>query len=142
MHSEEIRERGRLALNTVLTSSKNIRILENAIALQAKDEYQYDDIIMQVAQDIRDDHHSLKSILESIKNGQVDWKHSCHSQRLAKLNEHDDYLKNPFEIAEGALTCPKCKCANVHSYSQQTRSGDESTTVFAWCMRCKYKWVS
>ena len=137
-----MRERGRKALGTVLASSKNISIVENAIAKQTDDESEYEDLVVQVAQDIREGNLPLKSILVHIKEGRTGWDHVCHEERAAKLKEHDDYLKNPFEIAEGALTCPKCKCDNVHSYGMQTRGGDESTTVFAWCMRCKNRWVS
>lgn len=142
MVDTELRIRGREAISTALTNKKNISVLENAIFSQTTDEQIYIRTILQATQDIRDKNVSLKQLLTSIKEGKIGWNHPCHKIRKNKLQEHDDYLNNPFEIEEGALDCPKCKSGSVHSYSQQTRSGDESTTVFAWCMKCNYKWVS
>jgi DNA-directed RNA polymerase subunit M/transcription elongation factor TFIIS len=36
--------------------------------------------------------------------------------------------------------CGKCKSKNCHYYEQQTRSADESTTVFVTCLDCNGKW--
>jgi len=42
-----------------------------------------------------------------------------------------------FEVAEGDLTCPKCKSKKVIRKEMQTRSADESATVFCECFDCK-----
>jgi len=54
--------------------------------------------------------------------------------------EEISYLENPPQVEEGAITC-KCGSSRVYSFSKQTRSGDESTTVFAMCCACNSKWV-
>ena len=42
-----------------------------------------------------------------------------------------------FEVAEGDLTCPKCKSKKIIRKEMQTRSADESATVFCECFDCK-----
>jgi DNA-directed RNA polymerase subunit M/transcription elongation factor TFIIS len=57
-----------------------------------------------------------------------------------KLDEIDDFLVNPFEVDEGVLDCHKCGSNKTFSYTKQTRGGDESTTVFVVCSKCKSRW--
>ncbi len=42
-----------------------------------------------------------------------------------------------FDVAEGDLTCPKCKSKKIIRKEMQTRSADESATVFCECFDCK-----
>ena len=42
-----------------------------------------------------------------------------------------------FDVAEGDLTCPKCKSRKIIRKEMQTRSADESATVFCECFDCK-----
>ena len=42
-----------------------------------------------------------------------------------------------FNVAEGDLTCPKCKSKRIIRKEMQTRSADESATVFCECFNCK-----
>tara|TARA_A100001015_G_scaffold221287_1_gene248996 strand:+ start:754 stop:1167 length:414 start_codon:yes stop_codon:yes gene_type:complete len=58
-----------------------------------------------------------------------------------KVEEHDLFLVKPFEVEEGVLECGKCGSNKTLSYTKQTRSGDESTTVFAVCYDCHNKWM-
>lgn len=42
-----------------------------------------------------------------------------------------------YDVAEGDLTCPKCKSKKIIRKEMQTRSADESATVFCECFDCK-----
>lgn len=43
-------------------------------------------------------------------------------------------------VAEGELQCPKCKSKRIHRQELQTRSADESATVFCCCSICGKRW--
>ena len=57
-----------------------------------------------------------------------------------KIKEEESFIITPFEIEEGVLECGKCGSKKTYSYTKQTRSGDESTTVFAVCYKCSRSW--
>ena len=52
--------------------------------------------------------------------------------------------KNKFEVnlasATDTFTCRKCKGNKTTFYTQQTRSCDESTTIFVQCVTCNARW--
>ena len=56
------------------------------------------------------------------------------------IEEQDKFIIKPFEVEEGVLECYKCGSNKTYSYTKQTRSGDEATTVFAVCTQCGDKW--
>jgi DNA-directed RNA polymerase subunit M/transcription elongation factor TFIIS len=84
---------------------------------------------------------NLKEMLNNLKTGIVGWKHPVFNDIRTKIEEHDEFIMNPFEVEEGALTCAKCGCNKTYSYSKQTRSADEPMSTFAQCLNCKAKWV-
>ena len=43
-------------------------------------------------------------------------------------------------MVEGSLQCPKCKGRKIHRIEKQTRSADESATVFCYCSECGKRW--
>ena len=43
-------------------------------------------------------------------------------------------------VAQGDLQCGKCKSRRVHRVEMQTRSADESATVFCQCADCGSRW--
>ena len=43
-------------------------------------------------------------------------------------------------MVEGTITCPKCKSKKIHRVEKQTRSADESATVFCYCSDCGKRW--
>lgn len=55
--------------------------------------------------------------------------------------EFNKFIITPIEVVEGILQCLKCKSNKIFSFSKQTRSGDEPTSVFAKCSNCHHKWV-
>lgn len=64
----------------------------------------------------------------------------CFEKYKKEENEYLDFLQCP-EVEEGMYECSKCKCKKIFTMSKQTRSGDEATTVFARCSKCKYSWI-
>lgn len=52
--------------------------------------------------------------------------------------------KQKFEVnmdsATDTFTCRKCKGNKTTFYTQQTRSCDESTTIFVQCVNCNARW--
>lgn len=143
-HAEEIREKGKQALKTVLKHEQNVRIFENHINKIAKkhDDYEttYRKIIYQTVGDIIK-HVHIKIILENIKKEMVAWKHPTFKQVSERIEEHDDFIMNPFEVEEGVTECRKCGSKRVFTYSKQVRSSDEPMTTFAKCVKCKSNWT-
>ena len=43
-------------------------------------------------------------------------------------------------VAEGDLQCGKCHSKRIHRIEKQTRSADESATVFCCCSECGNRW--
>ncbi len=56
-----------------------------------------------------------------------------------RINEQDNFLTNPVEVEEGVFQCV-CGCKKTFSYQKQTRSSDESITVFVTCSKCGRRW--
>jgi DNA-directed RNA polymerase subunit M/transcription elongation factor TFIIS len=135
------RNTGKEALSTVLNNKKNIEIIENNVFKVSVDEETYNQNLYQVIGDIITG-MTLKSILENIKSNKIGWKHSCFEEVENRMKEQDDFIVNPFTVSEGVLKCNKCNSERVFSYTKQTRSGDEATSVFSQCVNCKAKWVS
>jgi len=54
---------------------------------------------------------------------------------LEPLEEHSATV-----VAEGDLQCGACKSKRIHRVERQTRSADESATVFCLCAACGKRW--
>lgn len=70
----------------------------------------------------------------------------CHVvRRVMKGNTVSDALRSKqvrnaertYEVAEGETTCPRCGSRRIIKNELQTRSADESKTVFCECSVCK-----
>ena len=63
-------------------------------------------------------------------------------EKLIEIKSKRD--KNKFEVNMAAstdtFTCRKCKGNKCTYYTQQTRSADESTTIFVQCCYCNARW--
>jgi DNA-directed RNA polymerase subunit M/transcription elongation factor TFIIS len=137
-------------LSTVLKSENNVKIIEKYVNLNIINKFQnqneekyieeYNALIYEIVGDIVSG-VNLKEMLNNIKTGIVGWKHPIFNDIRMKIEEHDEFIMNPFEVEEGALTCAKCGCNKTYSYSKQTRSADEPMSTFAQCLNCKAKWV-
>jgi DNA-directed RNA polymerase subunit M/transcription elongation factor TFIIS len=133
------RENGISALQTVLSSEKNIGILDKNIFLKSTDEESYKRIIFQTIGDIINN-VKLADILKNIKNGDVGWVHPTFITSATQITEQDDFIEHPFEVEEGVIEC-KCGSKRVFSYSKQVRSADEPMSTFAHCVKCNKKWT-
>lgn len=147
--SMDIRETGKKALGTVLNQQQNIKTFEKYLHKYTekevkKGEKEYDEIYKNALYQIIGDiikGGDIKVMLKNVKKKRVGWCHPCFEEVKQKIEEHDDFIINPFEIVEGIAEC-KCGSKKVYTYSKQVRGGDESTTVFCFCARCPEKWTT
>ena len=139
---KEIRETGINALRTVLKQEKNISIIENYIHKISKKlkEYEktYKQILYQTVGDVIKC-VNLKLIVNNIKKKKIGWNHPIFTTIKHRIEEHDDFIINPFEVVEGVTIC-NCGSNRVFTYQAQVRSCDEPMTTFAKCVSCKNKW--
>lgn len=137
MDIEILREKGLNALRTVLNREQNITIIEKNIFLKGIDDYELN--IYQTIKDIKDE-VKLNTLLDNIKKNKIKWKHDSLKDYIFEEDEQNNFIIQPFEVYEGALTC-KCGSKRVYSYQKQSRSADEPMSTYATCMACKSKWV-
>lgn len=150
MTTEELRESGIKALGTVLKQEKNIKIIEKYIHKNAENaensdnsesyENIYRKIIYQSIGDILKG-INLKDMIKNIKKDMVDWQHPTFKNIKNRIEEHDEFIINPFEVEEGVTTCKKCGSGRVFTYQKQCRGSDEPMSTFAKCVKCKEKWT-
>ena len=145
------REDGKTALRTVLKQEQNINIVEKHIYnISSKDkeyiEETYKNNIYQIIGDLLQK-NNLKDLINSIKIGELGWKHSAFKEMQNMLAEQNDFIENPFAVEEGVLECKArdkngklCGSKRVFSYQRQVRSADEPMTTFASCCQCGTKW--
>jgi DNA-directed RNA polymerase subunit M/transcription elongation factor TFIIS len=142
------REQAMIVLSHVIEKEQNIKIMEKCIYEKSnKNPEKYNDILYQTIGDLLNK-KKLSDVLSSIKSNKTGWNHCDFQEFQDQLNEQDDFIENPFEVAEGVLECKKvlkngkvCGSKRVFSYSKQTRSADEPMTTFATCCACGTKWT-
>jgi hypothetical protein len=91
-----------------------------------------------------DDDESIRYLLyETLFGADVSnvWQLTNFERFSIEAKEYDKYIISPHEVQEGVLQCRKCHCRKIFSFSRQVRSGDEPTTVFASCTKCRHHWV-
>ena len=138
---DSCRINGKRALSTIFSKQKNIEVLEKYIFESLKipdDESEYNGKMYEIMEFYTGD--NVKKTLEFIKTDKFDYGHETFDIIRKKEREHDDFLIKPFEVSEGVLECSKCGSKQTISTSKQTRAGDESTTVFAMCVKCNSTW--
>lgn len=130
---------GKKILGTVLKNPKNIEMFDkyisekvgNAPEMYAWCSYQIAGLLMTM---------EMKKVLGEVKEGKIGWDSSTYKEVAENLNEYDQYLKNPFEVAEGVSECKKCGSKKTWSIQKQTRSSDEPMTTFTRCVQCGHQW--
>jgi len=133
------REIGIKCLESVLKNANNIKIIENIVFIVSQAcEDSYKRIIYQTVGDVLSK-KPIKDLIADLKKLNNGWKHHSFGQSMVQLDEQDDFLEHPFEVAEGIFEC-KCGSTRVFSYSKQTRSADEPMTTYAECVECGQKW--
>ena len=68
----------------------------------------------------------------------VKWKELINSKMKRDKNKFETNL----EAATDTFTCRKCKGNKCSYYLLQTRSSDESTTIYVTCIECGNRWKS
>ena len=96
----------------------------------------YNDIIIEICIQ----KGTVREMWERILKIKIDWGHETFVSFQKKIEEYDLFLEKPFEIEDGVIECGKCGSKQTYSYTKQTRSGDEATTVFSVCAKCNAKW--
>ena len=86
--------------------------------------------------------HNISQLREEILDGKDSYESEIYKEYNDKKFSRYYMLENPEEekIEEGVFTCSKCSCKRISIRTQQTRGGDESTTVFYTCVKCKNHW--
>lgn len=133
------RQLGVQVLSKYISSEKNVRLLEKKVNEISDNQSDYKKLLLELVKHKRDG-MSSKDILKLLKSKKVLEYGSAYEEYRMKLKEHDGFLIKPFEVDEGVLECGKCCSNKTISYTKQTRSGDESTSVFALCYNCNNKW--
>lgn len=130
---------GKQVLGKYIQNQNNMVKIEKKINTISNNQDEYKSIILEVINNKRDG-NSSKHIMEMLKQGIYLDNREEYVEFRAKIEEHDGFLIKPFEVDEGVLECGKCGSNKTISYTKQTRSGDESTSVFALCYQCNNKW--
>lgn len=130
---------GKQVLSNYIKSSKNVNVIENKINKVTCNQDEYKSLILEIVNAKRNG-SSSKYIMDILKQGYFLDNRKEYVEFRAKIEEHDGFLVKPFEVEEGVLECGKCGSNKTISYTKQTRSGDESTSVFALCYECNNKW--
>lgn len=146
----EMREKGTMALATVLKQEQNIRIIEKYIHKKAKKftkkvdppqvyNIQYTKFLFQTVGDIIKG-IDIKKIVRNINKSMIGWDHPDYDDIKHRIEESDEFIINPFEVEEGVTECG-CGSKRVFTYSKQVRSCDEPMSTFAKCVKCKKQWT-
>ena len=133
------RQLGVQVLSKYISSEKNVKLLEKKVNEISDNQSDYRKLLLELVKHKRDG-MSSKDILKLLKSKKVLEYGSAYEEYRMKLKEHDGFLIKPFEVDEGVLECGKCGSNKTISYTKQTRSGDESTSVFGLCYNCNNKW--
>jgi DNA-directed RNA polymerase subunit M/transcription elongation factor TFIIS len=131
---------GTKVLSTIMTKPKNVQIFLKYIDKLSKTDEDFVKNLYQISGDVISKELPLTELIKEVKNRNIGWKHRIYNDIKSKLDEHDDFIINPFEIIESVIECRKCGSKKTFSYSKQCRSSDESATLFVTCAVCHNKW--
>lgn len=143
----ELRQTGKTSLAKFTTKVK-AKQLEDALHLITKgDEDAYKTALYQLLFDLQEKKKPA-TLLAEIKKKETLWNHPDFAEMVHKLAERNNFLENPFEVAEGMFECKAidkatgtvCGSRRVYSYSRQQRSADEGMTTFCQCCDCNASW--
>lgn len=143
---ESYRIKGLNVLSNVISKNKNVNIIERKIyefsivSSTCTDIIRYyNDTLVEVYMKLKQN-KNLIEIFRTLSEQQMDWNDVKFNDCKKKIEEYDMFIEKPFEIEDGVIECNKCGSKQTYSYTKQTRSGDEATTVFSVCARCNAKW--
>jgi len=143
---ETYRANGLQTLSNVINKNKNVNIIERKIyefiliSNQTDLIQYYNEIVMDIYIKLKQGTHTVKQIFNDLTYSTIDWGDEKYNTFKKKIEEYDLFLEKPFEIEDGVIQCNRCGSKQTYSYTKQTRSGDEATTVFSICSKCNAKW--
>jgi DNA-directed RNA polymerase subunit M/transcription elongation factor TFIIS len=130
---------GSEVLSKYIKNLNNVQKIEKKVDKITNNQEEYKSLILEVVNNRRTG-FSCKTVMDMLKLGNYLDNRKEYVEFREKIEEHDGFLVKPFEVDEGVLECGKCGSNKTISYTKQTRSGDESTSVFALCYHCNNKW--
>jgi DNA-directed RNA polymerase subunit M/transcription elongation factor TFIIS len=133
------RSLGKEVLSKYIKNERNVHKIEQKINDVSNNQDEYKNILLEIVNNRRGGLNS-KVVMELLRNGNFLENRDEYKEFRNKIEEHDKFLIKPFEVDEGVLECGKCGSNKTISYTKQTRSGDEATSVFALCYECNNKW--
>jgi len=83
--------------------------------------------------------NTIKSCYKKLLDGKYCYGAPVFDEFELLQKEQDEFVTMPAEVEEGVLEC-KCGSKKTISFTLQTRSGDEATSVWARCVSCGTKW--
>lgn len=135
-------------LSSVIDSEKNRKLfckqIHSSIKNLSSDDEQREKLCLwatyQIVGLMLENKEEMKTYFSDVKNGKICWESKIYDGPRSRLEEHDDYIVNPFEVVDGVLECPKCHSTKTYSIQKQTRSSDEPMTTFSKCAKCGHNW--
>ena len=121
-------------LSSVCNSKKTRKLTELCENMDTDDVYQIYGMLLK-------DTSEKKDTFYQVKKGRIGWNSPIYDKVREQIQEQENYLINPIEVAEGVSTCPKCQSNKTFSVQKQVRSSDEPMTTFLRCVRCSYTWT-
>ena len=115
---------------------KNVDIFSKHIA-RVDDEF-LEQILYELCVDLSAK-KSIKECYKKLVGSQYAYGEKAFEKFRISQQEQDDFVTSPAEVEEGVLEC-KCGSKRTISFTLQTRSGDEGTSVWARCVECGNKW--
>ena len=114
----------------------------------AHTEEQYADEILRAAYNLKENSSSGRDVPflpdEALLEGTM--AGSLRDERNAREKRFQNMLQEKYEALndrtfEAIVRCRRCGSGDVNVDEKQTRSADESATVFCVCVQCKNRWV-
>lgn len=136
----DYRNKGKLALNTIIDDIEKTNTLESILFNQSLTTDEYNIFILESMRTLRV--NGYENLIDDIEKNNFMYQNDRFDSIREKISEYDKFIIKPFEVDEGVLTCHKCNSNKTFSYTKQTRSGDEATTVFAVCTNCNARWTT
>ena len=136
-------------LSNYIKDDKTVKDIENDIYSETGDNkvILYKEYIYQIIGDILKN-KNISDIQSNIKQNKIGWSHDSFNQLRIRMEEQDNFIENPFEVAEGVQQCKTinkntgkiCNSRRVMYYQIQERGADEPMTTYNECCACGAKW--
>jgi len=120
-------------LRKYLNVEKNVGIFSRAIDKISEDIREQ--ILYEICCDLNDK-KTIKSCYKKLLDGKYGYGDVIFEEVETLQKEQDEFVTMPAEVEEGVLECSKCGSKKTISFTLQTRSGDEATSVWARCVSC------